>query len=333
MTLRDDTSGSPRTGRGRAPKSVPEIVDRLRALESRKGTPGPAAVVAAFPKRGRILTTPDERQHLADLLATLDPSWLARASITVRGVPEGLTESSSTLGSVLAGRARAESAYPADRDLARWAESLDATGPKARHSPWLYLVAVWPDRDSDGAPLVITSTLVSAAIGATATDPRVIDELCTWLADPRRGRVRSAALQRLIAPLALQVNDCREKLASHDETLRLYSTRAAALQDDVTRLDAYVGSLTAQLADARAQASLAESKASAAEERRRRHVQQTEGVAAQQRFRIVRDYSRGIRDITGDAIDYLDRDRPNVDGALRKLRELSLVAESLEGEA
>ena len=119
----DATQPAAKRTKATNPRSAAEIIERLSVPNAPGKRTTTASILRHFRTKARLQTSESERGDLVEILGRLDPTWEARATITTRGFPELVPDSTATLAYQLTVAARTISNYP----LAGPAESAAMT--------------------------------------------------------------------------------------------------------------------------------------------------------------------------------------------------------------
>jgi hypothetical protein len=316
----------------RSARTVGELIDRLGELESKPKQATVDAILAQFPKQAPLGTTLKDRLTLAAVLARLDPSWAARATLVITGRPENAKTSTATLGHVLATQAREVADYPTTdgQSVTQWAAW--AASPESiviDQMPWIGIAAVWPDRDQPWAAEAVGLVFEGGLLRLTRRSQNAPDVMLEELVDDRRRSAAVRGVRWLLQPWRESLTVSLEQADTAHRELNTEQRRAGRLEAELDAARSELDELRPYVAELEQSRDAARHEARQAEEARVRDLGQAHGRAAGEQSRITSTYGRELVQLAADADDYLDRTSPNVIAARSRIDDIRELAERL----
>jgi hypothetical protein len=194
--------------------------------------------------------------------------------------------------------------------------------------PWIGLAAAFPDRD-----LPMFATLLSALLNGPVkpTGAKLepsLHRLAKSIADPPRGARLAESIYDVLQPWVVRANELDAMRVDRDQAVQ----RSAAARIENERLEAELAGAAERSLELAAQASAATEAATETRSESERRLAEASGRAQQERARTAQRYGPEIRALASDVLMYLDRVEPNVEGAMRRARELAELGDRLEGQ-
>lgn len=317
------------------PKSASEIIDRLAAPTRPGKKVTLPAIRRLFRTKTRMPTSESERTALCEHLRRVDQTWEVRAGIVTHGYPELAQGSTATLGHALTVEAREVTAYPttglADPSaITRWIDGLwrGTTRPGGRVMPWIALVALWPDRHLPTFGSAISNLLSGPIAIRTPSKSSPIEQLACDLTDPPKGERLLGEVNAILQPMAASA----ARITSLESDLDAALKRNASSRMEVGELEIEVARMREALRETEFRASDAERRLTSGLSEAERRLMETSGRASQAHARTATTFGPEVVSHANDIEMFLDRDVPNVQGAIRKAKALVELGKRLEAE-
>lgn len=333
MTIPTQTAKRPKPAP--KPKSASEIIDRLAALATPGKKVGSAAIHRLFRTKTRMPTSESERTALGEQLRRLDPTWEVRAAIVTHAYPELADGSTATLGHELTVEARETSRYPGSgladsAEVKRWVDELwrGTTRPGGRVMPWIALAALWPERHLPTMARAMGDLLTWPIASPKSSKSSPIEQLAYDLTDAPKGERLLREVNAILQPAAESASRISHLESELDAALR----RSASTRMEVGNLEAEVSRLREALRDAEVRAGDAEQRLTSGLSEAERRLVEASGRASQAHARTVTTFGPEVVSLANDIEMFLDRDVPNVQGAIRKAKALVELGQRLEAQ-